>query len=197
MLVNGQDISQFDVANRSALLLSGSTNIDRKSVNKAINQQVQDGVRSYWAKFIKSPEVNAKFREYVQSKGARTQADVERLKGEFARDMQQAHAQRIAKGIQQRVVNNARSRARKAALPKVRDQALRELVNEQLQIFAAKQAGITISDSDVTKQFETIATRNNQTVAQFEAQLRSMGSHASSLRSKIKAQIAWGQVVRR
>lgn len=74
---------------------------------------------------------------------------------------------------------------------------MRELINEQLQLKAAKDLGITISDSEVEEQLANIATRNNQSPADLAATLNGMGSHISSLSSQLRARLAWGRAVRR
>ena len=78
VVVNGEQITKFDVEKRVGLLGDrAGGRIDSDAVSKEINERIRVEVGEWWKKFVQSPEINNKFREYVQEKGARTQAEVE------------------------------------------------------------------------------------------------------------------------
>lgn len=79
-------------------------------------------------------------------------------------------------------------------LDELRQQVLRNLIDETLEIQAAKNDKITVTDKDLDRAVETVAKNNNQTVEQFTDYLQSHGSSLSSIRRQIEGQIAWDKL---
>lgn len=73
----------------------------------------------------------------------------------------------------------------------LRQQVLRNLIDETLQIQAAKADKIEISDRDIDRTIQRIATQNNQTPEQLAEYLKSHGSSIKSIRRQIRGEIAW------
>jgi peptidyl-prolyl cis-trans isomerase SurA len=74
---------------------------------------------------------------------------------------------------------------------RLRERILRNLIDEALQIQAAKQEKIEIKKSDVDRTIERVAGGVKQTPQQFAAFLESRGSSMASIRRQIEAEIAW------
>lgn len=73
----------------------------------------------------------------------------------------------------------------------LRQQVLRNLIDETLQIQAAKDDKIEVKKSDIDKTVERVAGGVKQTPEQLAAYLQTHGSSIDSLRRQIQGEIAW------
>jgi len=73
----------------------------------------------------------------------------------------------------------------------LRQQVLRNLIDEKLQIQAAKTAEITVTDKDINKTLERVAGNVKMNPAQLEDYLKARGSSIRTLRQQIEGEIAW------
>ncbi len=76
-------------------------------------------------------------------------------------------------------------------IQRVRQQVLRNLIDETLQIQAAAQEDITVDESEVNQYFARFAQSFNQNAESFAAFLRSIGSSERSMKRQIRGEIAW------
>jgi peptidyl-prolyl cis-trans isomerase SurA len=76
-------------------------------------------------------------------------------------------------------------------LDRLRQQVLSNLIDETLQIQAARNEEIEITDADVDKTVARVATNAKQTPEQMAAYLKSRGSSIRSIRRQITGEIAW------
>jgi peptidyl-prolyl cis-trans isomerase SurA len=88
-----------------------------------------------------------------------------------------------------------------AAIPpeemqRLREQVLRNLVDETLQIQAAEQHDIKVEPREVDAYFARYAQSFGQTAAQFSAFLRSKGSSAESVKRQIHGEMSWQRLLR-
>jgi peptidyl-prolyl cis-trans isomerase SurA len=82
-------------------------------------------------------------------------------------------------------------------LPRLRQQVLRNLVDETLQIQAAEQSDIKISKAEVDQYFSRYATTQfHQTPEQFSAFLRANGASPETLKRQIHGEMAWSRLQR-
>jgi peptidyl-prolyl cis-trans isomerase SurA len=82
-------------------------------------------------------------------------------------------------------------------LPRLRQQVLRNLVDEVLQIQAAEQADIKVTQSEVDQYFSRYAqSQFKQTPEQFSAFLRASGSSPETLKRQIHGEMAWSRLQR-
>ncbi|WP_169738453.1 peptidylprolyl isomerase [Afifella pfennigii] len=77
-----------------------------------------------------------------------------------------------------------------------RKQAVDELIEESLKLQEAKRRNITPSEQQVSQAFATIAKRANMPPSGLESALRQAGVNPSTLKDRIRSEIAWGEVVR-
>jgi len=76
------------------------------------------------------------------------------------------------------------------------EQVLRNLIDETLQIQAAKTEKIEIKQSDIDKTIQRVAENVKRTPAQLAAFLESNGSNIKSLRRQVEGEIAWQRLQR-
>jgi peptidyl-prolyl cis-trans isomerase SurA len=76
----------------------------------------------------------------------------------------------------------------------LRQQVLRNLIDETLEIQAAKADKITVTEADIDKTVQRVAGQNNQTPEQLATYLQGHGSSIKSIRRQIQGEIAWGRL---
>jgi peptidyl-prolyl cis-trans isomerase SurA len=81
-------------------------------------------------------------------------------------------------------------------MERLRQQVLRNLIDERLQIQAAKAEEITVPAADIDKTLERVAASNKQTVAELSALLAANGSSINTMRSQIEGEISWARLLR-
>jgi peptidyl-prolyl cis-trans isomerase SurA len=81
-------------------------------------------------------------------------------------------------------------------LDRLRQQVLRNLIDETLQIQAAKQAEITIKPADIDRTLDRVASNTKQSVQQLTAMLEANGSSIRTMRRQIEGEIAWTRLQR-
>ncbi len=80
-------------------------------------------------------------------------------------------------------------------LQRARLQALRDLVDERLQLQEAAEYEINVSDDQINATLGDIARQNNTTGPQLVQQLASAGINPSTLRQQVRADIAWRRLI--
>jgi len=83
-----------------------------------------------------------------------------------------------------------------AQKPITRDQALKLLIDDKLKITVAKRYGLDPSDAEIDASFAQIAQRTRQTPEQFTQTLARAGISANALKSRIRADMVWQQLIR-
>lgn len=78
---------------------------------------------------------------------------------------------------------------------KVREQVIRSMVDERLQIQEAKTVEMVIEDAQLDEFFRRRAQGLNQTPEQLEQALRGIGSSKKTMLDQMEAEIAWSQLV--
>jgi peptidyl-prolyl cis-trans isomerase SurA len=76
----------------------------------------------------------------------------------------------------------------------LRQQVLRNLIDETLEIQAAKADKIDVTDRDIDTTLARVAQQNNQTPDQLASYLKDHGSSIKSIRRQIQGEIAWGRL---
>jgi peptidyl-prolyl cis-trans isomerase SurA len=91
-----------------------------------------------------------------------------------------------------------RSKLIQASTHKVpsRQEVLDDLINDKLEIKEAKKYSLEVSDSDVDKAYAGMASRMNLTSPQLTEVLAKTGIRPETMKSRIRAQIVWGQLVK-
>ena len=81
-------------------------------------------------------------------------------------------------------------------IDRLRQQVLRNLIDETLQIQAAKEAEITIKPADIDRTLGRVASNTKQSVEQLTAMLEANGSSIKTMRRQIEGEIAWTRLQR-
>lgn len=79
---------------------------------------------------------------------------------------------------------------------RLRVQVLRNLIDETLQIQAAKAAEITVASADIDRTLARVAEGAKQNPAQLAEYLKANGSSIRSIRRQIEGEIAWSRLQR-
>ena len=79
---------------------------------------------------------------------------------------------------------------------RLRQQILRNLIDETLQIQAAKAEEIDIKPAEIDRTLERVAASNKQTVEALTALLEGNGSSIRSMRRQIEGELAWTRLQR-
>jgi peptidyl-prolyl cis-trans isomerase SurA len=81
-------------------------------------------------------------------------------------------------------------------MDRLRQQVLRNLIDETLQIQAAKAEEITIKPQDIDRTLARVAANSKQSVEQLSAILEANGSSIKTMRRQIEGEIAWTRLQR-
>lgn len=82
-------------------------------------------------------------------------------------------------------------------MQRLRVQVFGELVDQVLQIGAAREQEIEIEDREVEQIYAATARENNRTPEELTAYLRSVGSSERALKRQIRGEVAWDRLQRR
>lgn len=169
-------ITNHQVDARSTLLLQGSP---------AVGKYFKDNIQNRWKSLAGSETFRKKLSEYVKSKRPTTREEANKYAKEYAISRQQS----LAKIVRGEAVANARKG--------VKDNALKDLIDERLKLYEAQRMNVAISEDRVKEIFADIAKKNNKSVPEFETHLRKSGVSPNTLRDKIRADQSWAAVIRK
>jgi len=77
-----------------------------------------------------------------------------------------------------------------------RQEVIEELIDERLKLQNAKRFKLEITDSEVDDSFKNVATRAGTTVEKFTEALNGQGLSVDAVKTRIRADIAWSQIIR-
>jgi peptidyl-prolyl cis-trans isomerase SurA len=77
-----------------------------------------------------------------------------------------------------------------------RQQVIEELINDRLKLSDARRYKMEISDTEINNAFANIAKNARSTPEHFARSLQSAGVNPDSLKARLKADIAWAQIIR-
>ncbi|MFZ5739853.1 MAG: SurA N-terminal domain-containing protein [Pseudomonadota bacterium] len=77
-----------------------------------------------------------------------------------------------------------------------RQQVLDDLIDEKVKIKEGKKYGVNPTDSDIDSSYATMASRMRMNSAQMTKMLAAQGIRPDTLKSRIKAEMVWGSLVR-
>lgn len=132
---------------------------------------------------LKAKSTQTRWRAFLKKSKPQSKEEVARLQKRFVARLQNEARSGVAKGVRKKVLD--------------------ELIDERLKVNSAKAQNIIISKAVLDNQIAQIAARNSKGVSTkkatkaFYASLAGRGVGKATFRSKIKAQMAWQQLVRR
>ncbi len=77
-----------------------------------------------------------------------------------------------------------------------RSRAIEELIDERLKLQEAERRNVSVSQSEIAEAMASIASRAKLSPSRLEAALRQSGVNPKTLKERLRAEIAWGQIVR-
>jgi peptidyl-prolyl cis-trans isomerase SurA len=80
--------------------------------------------------------------------------------------------------------------------PPVRKEILEELITEKLKVKEARKFGLEVTESEVESTYANMASRMHLTADQLTQQLAKSGIYPGTLKSRIRADMVWPQLVR-
>lgn len=175
VLVNDEPITGYEIQQRARFI----------TLNQNITEQVKESFKRIAQSESTNQRVRAILEEVIRANPGKTREQIgeifEKRKHEFAMSLQK----------------QALESARNALIPKFKQEAQEELIEERLKLQEAKRIGIEISDSDVKRMMKTISDRNKMTEPEFAQHVKSLGFDISTMVERTRAQAAWREVVRR
>ena len=81
-------------------------------------------------------------------------------------------------------------------IDRLREQVLRNLIDETLQIQSAKTAKIDIKESEIDKAIERVAGNVKQSPEQLKTYLAANGSSIDSMRRQVRGELSWQRLLR-
>ncbi len=96
------------------------------------------------------------------------------------------------------VISASNNQLSEEELARLRMQVLRNLIDETLQIQAARSQEIEVTQAEVTDRYNTLAVQNfGQETGAMDEYLISIGSSPASLKRQIEGELAWSNLLRR
>jgi peptidyl-prolyl cis-trans isomerase SurA len=77
-----------------------------------------------------------------------------------------------------------------------RQEVLEELINDKIKVQEARHWKLEITETDVDNAFANMGKRMHLNADQFKQQLQQVGVDAATLKARMRAEIAWTQIVR-
>ena len=174
-LVNDEPITGFAVEQR-ARFMALSSNIGERA--KAQMQAIAQDPRT-------NERLKAILQETIQANQGKTR---EQVIAAF-----EVRKKAFVTSLQKQAIEGARS----GIIPTMRKPALQELIEERLKLQEAKKLTISVAEADIEKVFKDMAQRNQMTSAQFAEHISRQGADADVIRSRLRASLAWREVVRK
>jgi peptidyl-prolyl cis-trans isomerase SurA len=173
VLVNDDPITQYEIAQRAALLAGGA----------ALRDRAQETFKNLIKRKSTNERLRAILKQTIDANRGKSREQIlkifEKRKQAFAHDLQR----------------QAVASAKRAVLPTMRRRATEELIEERLKIQAAKRNNMLISDEQVDNVMAGIAKRNKMSLATFKQQLRRQGTDVNSMRNRLRANMSWMRLV--
>jgi len=174
-LVNDEPITGFAVEQRARFM--------------ALSGNISDRARERMKAFAQDPKTNERLKAILQETIAANKGKTrEQIIAAF-----EVRKKAFVTSLQQQAIESARA----GIIPTMRKKALDELIEERLKLQEAKKLTINIADADVNKLFKDMAQRNKMSPEQFAEHVSRQGADASVIKSRLKASLAWREVVRK
>ncbi len=175
LLVNGEPITAYEIEQRARLM--------------ALSTDIQSRAQARMKELATSESVNARWKQIVQDT---IQANPGKSREQVIAILQEKQKV-FAMGLQKQAIEGARA----ASIPAMRDNARKELIEEQLKLQDARRNGASPDESMVEDLVKDLAQRNNMTSAEFTKHFGGMGVDIMTLKARYRAQLAWTDAVRK
>ena len=174
ILVNDEPITNHEIDQRARLL--------------SLSAKLGDRVRANFRSLIKRKSTNDRLRGMLRK-------TIDANPGK-SRDQILAIFEKQKKAYAKRLQRQALSSARAQLVPRFRQAAKKELIEERLKMQEAKRLKAVASQAAIDGAIANIAKRNKVSTNQFFANIQRSGIGRATFKEKIKVQISWAGVVR-
>jgi peptidyl-prolyl cis-trans isomerase SurA len=175
VLVNDDPVTGYEIQQRAKFI----------ALNANVTEQVKENFKRMVQAESTSRQVRAILDEVIRANPGKSREQIgaifEQRKTQFAQALQKQALDSVRAGL----------------VPKYKQEAQEELIEERLKLQEAKRAGIDITDDDVKRMMKTLAERNKMTEEQFAQHIKGLGVDISTMQERTRAQVAWREVVRR
>ncbi|MFZ1104466.1 MAG: peptidylprolyl isomerase [Hyphomicrobiaceae bacterium] len=175
VVVNDEAITAYEIGLRARLL--------------ALSANISDQAKANFQSLLKSPALEAKLKqlqdEVIRSNPGKTREQLIAI-------MQERQKQ-IGQSLQKQAVESARA----TVMPKLKNDAREELIDDRLKMQSAKKHGVEVSDADAKVLLKSLAERNKMTYDAFAQHLKGMGVDIGTMLERFKVQKAWRDLVGR
>ena len=164
VLVNDEPVTGYEIEQRAKFI----------ALNTNVTEQVKENFKAQvQAESTRSARIRAILDEVIRANPGKSREQIgaifEQRKTQFAKGLQK----------QSRCDN-----ARAGLMPKFKQEAQEELIEERLKLQEAKRVGIEITDDDVKRMMKTLAERNKMTEEQFAQHVKGLGVDISTMRER-------------
>lgn len=173
VLVNDDPITAYEVEQRARLM--------------ALSADIRGAAQSNFKALIKRSDTNQRLRKILEQ----TIAENQGKSREQVIAIFEKRKKAFAMGLQKQAIASARA----GAFPAYRKKALQELIEERLKLQEAKRLKMAPTKADLERAVKSIAERNKADPKTFAARITNLGIDFATMRDRIRAQIAWGNVV--
>lgn len=175
LVVNGDPITGYEIDQRARFL--------------ALQANLGDKAQERFKQLVQSQGSEQRLRQMLQDI---VQANPGKTREQILAIFEEKKKQ-LGMSLQKQAIEGARA----SLIPGLKKTATEELIEEHLKLQQAKRLNISIEDDQVETVVKGMAERNKMTVQQFADHVKGMGVDISTIRSRVKANLAWGDVVRR
>lgn len=134
-------------------------------------------------------------------KRMRAELQSESTKRKFQQFMQQQQpgSRSEAEALQQKFVSRMQNQVMRDIQSETRDKALEQLINEQLKLGEAKDRKVSVNEANVDQLLKRMANsvKEGQTADEFLAAFRKQGVGEETIRQRMRARLAWRDVIRK
>jgi peptidyl-prolyl cis-trans isomerase SurA len=177
LLVNGEPITEYEIEQRARLMSLGA------------GQDIQARAQARMKELATSQSVNARWKEIVaQTVNANQGKSREQIMA-----ILQERQKTFSMDLQKQAIEGARA----SVIPKMRENARRELIEEMVKIQDARRAGAAPDESMVDDLVRDLAQRNKMTTPEFTRHFAGMGVDIMTLKARYRAQLAFTGAVRK
>jgi peptidyl-prolyl cis-trans isomerase SurA len=127
---------------------------------------------------LQSEDTKEAFKAYMMEKRPQSREEAQELQKKFVAQ------------LQQQVVSSASK--------SMRDEAVEQLINEKLMLQAARERKVIVADDEVNQALTRMAEGGGQkrSLQEFLSSFTSQGINPSTLKERIRSQIAWRELIR-
>lgn len=127
---------------------------------------------------LQADDTKEAFKAYMMEHRPQSKEEAQELQKKFVAQLQQQVVAGASKGM--------------------RDEAIEQLINEKLMVQAAKDRKVVITDDEVNQALTRMAEGGGQkrTLQEFLAGFTAQGINPSTLKDRIRSQIAWRELIR-